>query len=67
MWWCFQLCAVFMQGKTSQVACKKEMLLREGVLFEADGTVGMTSVISGTELEALYLLHAGTTTVKQSC
>lgn len=56
-----------MQGKTSQVACKKEMLLREGVLFEADGTVGMNSVISGTELEALYLLHAGTTTVKQSC
>ena len=56
-----------MQGKTSQVACKKEMLLREGIVFETDGTVAMTSVISCTELEALCVLHADDALAQESC
>ena len=67
MWWCSQLSAVSMQGKTSQVACKKEMLLREGVKFETDGTVAMTSVVSCTELEALCVLPADGTVAQESC
>jgi len=45
------------QGKTSQVARKKEMLLMEHVAFETEDTVSATSVIPCADLEKLYNLH----------
>ncbi len=56
-----------MQGKTSQVACKKEMLLREDVAFETEDTVSATSVIPCADLAKLYNLHALSSKHPEDC
>lgn len=61
------LCACVVQGKTSQVACKKEMLLREDVAFETEDTVSATSVIPCADLAKLYNLHALSSKHPEDC
>ncbi|DBA82703.1 hypothetical protein WJX77_011992 [Trebouxia sp. C0004] len=54
-------------GKTSQVACKKEMLLMEDVAFETEDTVSATSVIPCADLAKLYNLHALSCKQREDC
>ena len=44
-----------MQGNTSQVKQKRDMLVQEGVMFDSDKTIAKVCVIPAADLERTYL------------
>ena len=43
------------QGDTSEVKQKRDMLLQEGVMFDSDNTIANVCVIAAADLEQSYL------------